>query len=318
MGTFIGHVAPGVGFILIGLWHVFNTIRNYAQGPWDFETRSWFPVRYRGLLKYLELYAIMFGSCLSIASELFIGPERHQPLADDWSIPPEHLNNFEHSSISLFFLIYASVALFIDIYKILIPYGFLHVLGAFAFSQELLLFHLHSADHMGLEGRYHWLLKLIIFVSLSCTLLEIVWQQSFLVALVRAMSILFQGCWFIQMGFMLWIPFFVPKNCWKNFEQGHYVVRCADQESTMRGKALANLQFNWWLAGLTLFILICYIAVTNYYSTKVRYQPLQEGKGGTASALKDIELGANHARSVDGDGSQGSSVDGLPFVNLGR
>jgi len=168
MGTFIGHVVPGSGFLLIGLWHLFSTIRNYTQSPWDFHTRPWFPARFgRGKLKYMELVAIIAGSCLSILAELFIGPRRHQPLADDWSIPQEHLNNFEHSSISLFFLIYASVALYAEVRQLTVPPGALHVIAALAFSQELLLFHLHSADHMGAEGHYHWLLQLIIAVSLS-------------------------------------------------------------------------------------------------------------------------------------------------------
>jgi len=115
MGTFIGHVLPGAGFLLIGLWHIFNTITNYARSPRDFHTRPWFPAKFnRGKFKYVELAAIIAGSCLSILAELFIGPRRHQPLADDWSIPPEHLNNFEHASISLFFLLYASVALYAE------------------------------------------------------------------------------------------------------------------------------------------------------------------------------------------------------------
>ncbi|KAJ7528284.1 hypothetical protein O6H91_16G092800 [Diphasiastrum complanatum] len=258
MGTLIGHVAPGIGFILIGLWHLINTIRGYVESPWNFESRPWFPTKARGKWKYIELYLIMFGSSLSIASELFIGPERHQPLADDWSIPPEHLNNFEHSSISLFFLIYASVALWTSICKIEIPDGLLHVLASLVFSQELLLFHLHSADHMGVEGQYHWLLQIVVFVCLVCTLLEVAFPHSFLLALMRSTAILFQGLWFVQMGLVLWIPAFVPKGCKMHPEDEHNVVRCGDSMSRMRAKALANLQFNWYLAGLLIFTLLLY------------------------------------------------------------
>ncbi|KAG2292302.1 hypothetical protein Bca52824_038971 [Brassica carinata] len=44
--------------------------------------------------------------------------------------------------------------------------------AAAAFTQQLLLFHFHSADHMGVEGQYHFILQLIIFVSLITTLME--------------------------------------------------------------------------------------------------------------------------------------------------
>eukprot|EP01018_Ginkgo_biloba_P019610 Gb_41535 [translate_table: standard] len=300
MGTFIGHVLPGAGFVAIGLWHLINIIANYAHSPWDFHTRPWFPSNFK--FKYMELLAIMAGSCLSIAAELFIGPQRHQPLADDWSIPPEHLNNFEHSSISLFFFIYAAVALYVDVRHIRIPHGMLHVMAALAFSQELLLFHLHSADHMGVEGQYHWLLQLIVGISLSCTLLEIPCPNSFVVAMVRAMSIVFQGCWFIHMGFMLWIPAFVPKGCRMHHENGHSVVRCGDQKANMRAKALANLQFNWYLASIALFTIVLYVRMVGQYHQNVRYEPLEQ-KPARNEGAKDVEMGSpskGHRPSLDG------------------
>lgn len=323
MGTFIGHVAPGTGFLLIGLWHLCNTITNYAHSPWDFHTRPWFPAKFgRGKFKYTELVAIITGSVLSILAELFIGPERHQPLADDWSIPPEHLNNFEHSSISLFFLIYASVALYTELRKLTVPPGALHVIAALAFSQELLLFHLHSADHMGAEGHYHWLLQLIVVVTLSATLLEVAFPQSFLLATVSSASLVFQGAWFVHMGFMLWIPAFIPKGCQMVRTEGHDVVKCASQEATMRAKALANLQFNWYLAGIVLFMIILYAKMTGHRAeAPVTYQPL----GAKAVIDHDIELGstdnhgccAGHRLSMDGSHSS-MDMDSMNPINLER
>lgn len=309
MGTFIGHVLPGTGFLLIGLWHLFNTITNYARAPWDFHTRPWFPVKFReGKLRYLELAAIIAGSCLSILAELFIGPERHQPLADDWSIPPEHLNNFEHSSISLFFLIYASVALYVALSKLTVPAGALHVIAALAFSQELLLFHLHSADHMGAEGQYHWLLQLIVVVTLSATLLEIPLPQSFLVATVRSASLVFQGAWFVNMGFMLWIPAFIPKGCHMVRTEGHDVVKCASHEATMRAKALANLQFNWYLAAILVSTVIFYARTVGIYAA---YQPLQQKPAIESYQNADTAVEMNSGgveKQFFSDGSQ-SSMD---------
>jgi hypothetical protein len=312
MGTFIGHVLPGTGFLLIGLWHLFNTITNYAHSPWDFHTRTWFPAKFgAGKLKYLELATIIAGSSLSILAELFIGPERHQPLADDWSIPPEHLNNFDHSSISLFFLIYASVALYAELSKLTVPPGTLHVIAALAFSQELLLFHLHSADHMGAEGHYHWLLQLIVVVTLSATLLEVPFPQSFLVATVRSSSLVFQGVWFIHMGFMLWIPAFIPKGCQMERIEGHDVVKCGNHAATMRAKGLANLQFNWCLAAILVLTVIFYARTVGIYAAKAVYRPLERkpASEGDKKADAAVEMGSHGVeRQYFRDGSQ-SSID---------
>lgn len=229
-----------------------------------------------------------------ILADLFIGPERHQPLADDWSIPPEHLNNFEHSSIALFFLIYASVALYTDVRRLTIPPGTLHVIAALAFGQQLLLFHLHSADHVGAEGHYHWLLQLIVVVSLSTTLLEVPFPQKFLLASVRSMSVLFQGAWFLNMAFMLWIPPFVAKGCQMERRDDHDVFKCASQEATTRAKALANLQFTWYVAGIVLFTIVFYAKVTGHRTDAVvTYRSL----GPKAVTNDDMEL-----RSADKEG----------------
>ncbi|MCO5567780.1 hypothetical protein L7F22_021476 [Adiantum nelumboides] len=325
MGTFIGHVAPGVGFLIIGLWHLFNTLRNYARSPWNFETRPWFPSKLcGGKLRHIELYAIMGGSLLSIASELFIGPQRHQPLADDLSIPPEHLNNFEHSTISLFLFMYALVAWLSDtgspndaengVVRML-PFGLVHIVGALAFAQELLLFHLHSADHMGLEGHYHWLLQLIIWVSLVSTLMEVSWPQSFLVALVRTLSIVFQGVWFIQMGFVLWIPMFTPKGCALKRKELHQVVRCDSEEFTMRAKALATLQFSWYLAGVVAVVLLAFVLTIRCYTPSPKYESIEDAVEGGDLGKAELAIHSYKTRSLSG--SDGS-MEGFPALNLER
>eukprot|EP01018_Ginkgo_biloba_P036194 Gb_08380 [translate_table: standard] len=83
------------------------------------------------------------------------------------------------------------MALYADVCHLRIPHGIVHVMAAFAFNEELLLFHLHSTDHMGVEGQYCWLLQLIVGVSLSYTPLEIPCRNSIVVVMVKSMSIVF-------------------------------------------------------------------------------------------------------------------------------
>ncbi|XP_021728850.1 transmembrane protein 45A-like [Chenopodium quinoa] len=216
MGTLVGHVLPGFGFFAIGLWHLFNHLRLLALNKEPkYKSLLWFPSNYPHL-RYLELYLIMIGCFSSVAMELFIGPNNHQPFDTDGTIPSNHLQNFEHSFISLTFFVYAFFALALDKRggpSLPAQYDVIQFLAALAFGQQLLLFHLHSADHMGVEGQYHWLLQLVIFISLFSTILGIAYQGSFVIALTRSLSIIYQGVWQMVMGIALWTPSLISKGC---------------------------------------------------------------------------------------------------------
>ncbi|KAL2339139.1 hypothetical protein Fmac_013585 [Flemingia macrophylla] len=268
MGTLVGHVAPGLGFLLIGLWHLFNHIKLHALNPKAYKGPSWFP---GSKFRYLELVLIMGACTASVAMELFIGPDRHQPLDPDGTIPSNHLHNFEHSSISMTFFLYAACAMLLDRAHVQARYQLTQLLGAVAFAQQLLLFHLHSADHMGPEGQYHLLLQILVFLSLSTTLISIGLPESFLVNFVRSISVFFQGLWLVVMGFALWTPSLVAKGCYMNDEDGHMVVRCSSQEALHRANALVNIQFSWFIIAVTLFAISFYLLLLKRYGENVRY-----------------------------------------------
>ncbi|KAL0390368.1 UNVERIFIED_CONTAM: hypothetical protein Scaly_0393900 [Sesamum calycinum] len=211
---------------------------------------------------------------MSISMELFIGPDRHQPFDPDGTIPSNHLHNFEHSNISLTFLVYAIFSVLLDKLATSAQYGLTCLLGAVAFGQQLLLFHLHSADHMGVEGQYHWLLQIAISISLATTLLGIGYPKNFLNSFVRSISIVFQGVWLVVMGFMLWTPTLIPKGCFMNLEEGHKVVRCHEEEALERAKSLVNIQFNWYVIGVIIFAMTFYLIMIKLYPEKVEYESL--------------------------------------------
>ncbi|XP_059669613.1 uncharacterized protein LOC132314821 [Cornus florida] len=287
MGSLVGHVAPGFGFFVIGLWHLLNHIKLHVLHPNSYTSLPWFPT---SKLRYLELFLIMGGSSMSIAMELFIGPQQHQPLDFDGTIPSNHLHNFEHSSISMTFFVYAAFAILLDRIGPKAQYGLTQFLGAIAFGQQLLLFHLHSADHMGVEGQYHLLLQIVIFVSLTTTLMGIGYPKSFMVSFVRSLSILFQGVWFMFMGFMLWTPELIPKGCFMNLEEGHVVVRCHDHEALERAKSLVNLQFSWYLIGVAIFGISIYMALMKIHGkSTVDYQSLTKYAEDGEEDTEDVE-----------------------------
>lgn len=256
MGNLIGHVLPGLGFFLLGLWHLLNQIKLHASHPKSYFSLPWFP---SPRIKYLELYVIMAGSLASISMELLIGPSRHTPFDPDGTIPSNHLRNFEHANISATILLYAVFSLVLDRASLPAKHGLTQIIGAVALGQELLLFHFHSTDHMGVEGQYHWLLQLAIFISLAATILGIPFPSSFLTSLARSYGIMLQGGWMIAMGILLWTPGLIPKGCFINDENGHHIVRCRTAESMERAKSLANIQFSWYANAVMVLVVSIYL-----------------------------------------------------------
>ncbi|XP_015883521.3 uncharacterized protein LOC107419289 [Ziziphus jujuba] len=289
MGSMLGHILPGLGFFLIGLWHLFNHIKLHALHPNTYIAPPWFPF---SKFKYLELYVIMGGCFASISMELFIGPDRHHPFDTDGTIPTNHLRNFEHSSISMALFSYAAFAIVLDRSRAKARHDLAQFLGAIAFAQQFFLFCLHSTDHNGPEGQYHLLLQFVILVSLTTALMGIAFPKSFLIIFVRSLSIFFQGVWFVVMGIMLWTPGLVPKGCSLNDEDGHKIVRCSNEEAAHRAKSLVNIMFSWFLVGIAIFGVCLYLVLDKIYGKKVEYFTLK-GEGldhhGHGDDLDDIE-----------------------------
>lgn len=147
-------------------------------------------------------------------------------------------------------------------------------LFSIAFAQELLIFHLHSTDQMGIEGQYHWLLQMVIVVSLATTLLSIPFPRSIMVSIVKSLSITFQGIWFIIMGIMICTPSLIPKGCFTNIDEGHQGVRCHTTEALDRAKSLVTIQFSWSMTGTVVLAMLGYVYLTKLYLEESDYLPL--------------------------------------------
>ncbi|OAY82905.1 hypothetical protein ACMD2_25566 [Ananas comosus] len=230
MGTLIGHVAPGVGFLLVGLWHLFNHIKLFSLRPKTYVAPPWFPAPRLG---HLELVLIIAGSLTSIASELFLGPAAHQPFDPaDGTIPSYHLQNFEHAAISLAFLIYAAFAIHIDRTCTTAAAAMTQLIARRSRSSCSSSTCTPRTTPASREGQYHWLLQLVVAASLATALLGVAAPRSFAMCFVRLVSMTFQGVWFMVMGFMLWTPSLVSKGCSMNYEVGHVVHGSVQQRGS--------------------------------------------------------------------------------------
>ncbi|KAG6572004.1 Transmembrane protein 45B, partial [Cucurbita argyrosperma subsp. sororia] len=252
MGQFVPHIASGFVFTLLGLWHTLNTIKAYNLGCGsNFKVRFWYPLDWpHSNLKYLELILVFSFSVIGIFGQF-------------WDYPFIHLSfnviNLEHATMFLHLAVFLGFALYNELnHSSNLLSGVEGVFAACVFSQELFLLHFHSADHDGIEGHYHWLLQLIVFASLVSVIVAACCPTCFPAAIVLSLLVVLQGCWFMNMGFMLWVPNLVPKGCsMRIVENGKDemlgAVICASKEADMRARALANLQFSWILAGILIF-----------------------------------------------------------------
>ncbi|KAF0900955.1 hypothetical protein E2562_037089 [Oryza meyeriana var. granulata] len=283
MGTFLGHFVPGLAFAVLGMWHALNTVKAYKlKGASGFRAAVWFlfPSPLPGL-KHLELYLLLSFSVLAIVDQLVDFPLL------SFSIQPDAL---EHSTMYLHLAVYASVALAAD--AVASSHNgaqlgdVVAALAASVFGQELFLLRFHSADHAGLEGHYHWLLQLVVTASLVSTSATVVLPRSFAVAVVRSASVLFQGLWFIVMGFALWVPALVPRGC-HGVDAGGDAMRsavaCPTEEAARRAMVMANLQFSWVLAGV--WALTAYLCLRVRESRSMEYRQLQAPSNSDVGAL---------------------------------
>ncbi|KAM1420815.1 hypothetical protein ACFX2I_003143 [Malus domestica] len=213
--------------------------------------RFWYPFNSPvSKLKHLELIFILSFSVWAILMQVIDFPLLQFSFK---------LHNLEHATMFLHLVIFAAFTLCAElIHSLDILSGVVGILVASVFCQELFLLHFHSADHVGLEGHYHWLLQLIVFASVMAALAATCFRTSLPAALVLSISVVFQGCWFMNMGFMLWVPRFVPKGCVVHFVEGTGdsmlgAVTCETSEADFRARALANLQFSWILSGILIF-----------------------------------------------------------------
>lgn len=160
---------------------------------------------------------------------------------------------------------------------------------------------------MGVEGQYHWLLQIVIAVTLSTFILSISLPKSFLVSFVQSVSIIFQGIWFIVMGMMLWTPSFLPKGCYLN-DEGHEVVRCHTDEELHRAKSLVNLEFSWYLTGTVLFSLVVYMFLRSLYPEEVEYLPLMRAAAAEEEEDVEAQKQTGFRRRNDGNGMKPMEV----------
>lgn len=259
MGWFLpSHVDQGFIFGLLGAWHMYNTLHNYARSPSLFRSATWFPADGHLLRsprwKCLELWILLF------IIVVFIFKQLSHATADIAAgvIQMEHLGRFQHVTFALFFLVYTVTALVSEYSNLLpeLPSGALHCTFASGFLMELVVFHFGHHPGDDVESFVHMLMQLILGFLVLLMFLEVLWPRSILVSVARCMMLVFKGTWFAQIGLMLYYPSFVPNGC--HTDEEHEYPVCPTHETLMRAKSLQVLVFNWQLLCILVTTFVSY------------------------------------------------------------
>jgi len=113
-----------------------------------------------------------------------------------------YIGDIQHATMYMFFMISGIVDILLWKGGIDIP-NLDYVALASAFGVEGLLFYNHLGGRTLLDSHLHGLLLLPVAGCVLGCILEVIWRQSLLTSLLRPFSVLLQGSWIIQAGFIL-------------------------------------------------------------------------------------------------------------------
>jgi hypothetical protein len=269
MDKALGHVTAGIMISGLGVWQLFNHIRLFSLHPDTYVAPAWFPAP---RVRYLELLVMLVGGAYGFFSQMFW---YSMPFNADGSIPEARLPNHEHSIINAALVLYAGAAAYLDRARVRGRRTLCTLLLALVYAQELFMFHVHSTDHAGVEGQFHWFAQAIVAACLATALIGAGFSRSFAVSLVRSAALTLQGVWFVNIGVM-WHPGLIANGC--SLEDGGLSIRCHSDESEHHAKAVINLQFGWCLTLMALFIVVLYSYVCKMYPPEATYGRLPEAE----------------------------------------
>ncbi|GFQ03991.1 hypothetical protein PHJA_002543000 [Phtheirospermum japonicum] len=181
-------------------------------------------------------------------------------------------------SIAFLFLLYSVLGILTStLHSFQFPFKLLNVIYAFAFGEEFLLFYTQNKDPSGIENRYYDLILVPIAICLISTILELKTPKSTYPRLARGLGLVLQGMWTLQMGFSFYSNLISNGCSLHERSRGNFTIKCKGHPEYHRGRAIATLQFNCYLAlFVTLSVGVYSIFCKKYGINRdfMRYKPL--------------------------------------------
>ncbi|KAK7107907.1 transmembrane protein 45B-like [Littorina saxatilis] len=221
MGTFEGHVLPGLFFITFAFWYVIQSFRRFFNSRLRnarFTSTVAFPCDCLcSRLKDLPVEAfvkILFAG-IGFSAEVITGyREQHFVI----------LGNVQHATMFFFFGISGIIDILV-FYRAPLPPDIDYVSALMAFMVEGLLFKFHLHGRTELDVLLHTFLIYTIVANTVAMALEMKYRHSLLGPLSRSYFLLLQGTWFWHVGFILHNP--IPNATpWKEDDHDELLMAC--------------------------------------------------------------------------------------------
>ncbi|EEC06498.1 transmembrane protein 45B, putative [Ixodes scapularis] len=232
MGSFTGHVLPGVLLFLLGSWWVFGTWRAYIlsrlrrRNYWC--TASFALPKLPKKLCFEGLGKVVCAS-VGVAAET-VAAFKHGEFTNVGS-------HTQHISMYIFYGL-SGLADLLTTYRAPIPRGTDYSILLMTICVEGLLFHFKLHDKAHLDARLIELLVYTIVAEAACIAAEMVRRRSTLAALGRAFFGVVHATWLIQIGFVLYNP--LPNA--KKWEENH------------QNMMLVTAVYTWHMIGVLTYV----------------------------------------------------------------
>ncbi|KAK6485423.1 transmembrane protein 45A-like [Huso huso] len=224
MGNFKGHALPGSFFLIVGLWWSVKFSLWHASRRNNNACHLASKITYRRL-EVIEASVILLFALVGMMAEQFVpdGPQLKLYNYDDkhW----DHLMNWQHATMYLFFGISAAVSITVHTMGV-VPIAFDRLLLAIAVFVEGFLFYYHLHGRLMLDVHVHQLLLFAIFGGALTIFLEVFFRGNILLELLRCSLCLLQGSWLWQIGFVLYPPSSFPE--WDSMDHNNmmFITMC--------------------------------------------------------------------------------------------
>ncbi|KAF8010911.1 hypothetical protein BT93_J1522 [Corymbia citriodora subsp. variegata] len=198
--------------------------------------------------------------------------------------------------VAALFLLYSVAGILVNLTSSFpLSSSLVEVIALFAFVEEFLVYYLQRKDTSGIENRYFDLMLVPITICTFSTVLGLKSPKSEFPRLARAVGLVLQGTWFLQMGFSFYTGL-VAHGCWLHEKsRGNYTVKCKGHAEYHRARAIATLQFNCHLALLVTVVVGAYSLIAQRIGIRgdfAKYRPLGE----------EVQSLGNHAQfTLDSD-----------------
>ncbi len=289
MGSFGGHLIPGIFFIIFGGWWCLNSVivhlrrknkkkktaplnlqgkDNLVTGGSEYpakysytdyknnlilKRKSWIPAFFWPRAPLEPIIKVLL-PVLGIFVEIFFSNRD-----DHINVEVFHIHNEEgelndpgklyHITLYSAFLMSGCVDLFTLCLRF--PSQTSTIFFALSFLTEGMLFYFHTLGHSDFDTMVHLLIAYPIFACFLFTLLRLQWPQNIIINLCLGGSILFQGTWLVQIGYFLFGGFL-------------------DHDRTVTHTQLmfATACFSWHLLLIALFLLVFYSTMNTILTCK--------------------------------------------------